>query len=168
MKKIIKRDTTTEVSTSNGTNPNINYTIVEGRRVWNKNIFIEKQEAYEKESVELEDSTFKTDEHRKLRVIKPLEARKEILDLKLYQGKKVSILSTIDPKRTEHGAFACQLCNVAFTDSSSFIDHKNTKEHLSKEGMTSTPLRASLDDVKRKLAMAKLEKSAKSDKKACS
>lgn len=125
-----------------------NVKIVEGRRVWDKNNYISRQET----RVENEKN-FSTDEKRK--EIKPLEARKETLDIKSVVGKKYVVQSTEEALKI---GLHCDTCDVTFKDSKSLIDHKNTREHQAKLGMSLQPVRSTIEDVRKKLQKPKVKK----------
>jgi uncharacterized C2H2 Zn-finger protein len=133
-----------------------NVKIVEGRRVWDKHSYVTKVNSREKQEKELE-----TDEKRK--ESKPLEARKESdsLDLKNIVGKKYTVQSVDD---VIMGTLNCPLCDVAFKDSNSLVEHNNSKYHLSKQGMTKQTVRSTLDDVKKRLAQRAPKKKEKKPK----
>ena len=106
---------------------------------------------------------------------KPLEARdSKILHLDGQVGKKGVIEVTSEGKQLmpnsktivkskkkgeeDHKAdpskmagFYCKVCDKSFRDSNAFLDHCNTKFHLSKMGVSNRAVKATADDVKQKL-----------------
>lgn len=125
-----------------------NVKIVEGRRVWDKQNYVSKTES------RLEnEKNFSTDEKRKEK--KPLEARKETLDLKTIVGKKYVLQSTEEALKV---GLYCETCNISFKDSKSLLVHKNTREHVAKLGMTLQPVRSTVEDVRKKLQKPKVKK----------
>eukprot|EP01080_Neovahlkampfia_damariscottae_P012298 gene12298-5881_t len=130
--------------------------LVEGRRVWDKNVFYGKQETWVQSEKE-----FSTDEKRKEK--KPLEARSKEIDLQKFHGKKVALQPNAE--KVNEGAFKCETCEVSFTDSESFIEHRNSKSHINKLGMSLQAKRSTVDDVKNKLASLPKKKKKKKPKK---
>jgi U4/U6.U5 tri-snRNP component SNU23 len=130
--------------------------LVEGRRVWDKNVFHGKQETWKQSEEE-----FSTDEKRKEK--KPLEAREEEIDVKSFHGKKKALQP--NSEKINEGSFHCDVCSVSFTDSVSFLEHRNSKLHQNKLGMSLQAKRSTVEDVKNKLASLPKKKKTKKPKK---
>nr|CAG4713325.1 unnamed protein product [Naegleria fowleri] len=65
------------------------------------------------------------------------------------KNAKEEMMQKVDPNQL--AGFYCNVCDRSFKDSASFVDHCNSKSHLSRLGMTNRAVKASADEVKRKL-----------------
>jgi len=55
--------------------------------------------------------------------------------------------------KKKRGAFHCEKCNVSFKDSNSLLDHYNSRQHVLASGMTMQAERASVDSIRKRLAI---------------
>ncbi|EFC46401.1 predicted protein [Naegleria gruberi] len=144
-----------------------------GRRAWDDHTY--EQRAMDRMN---RGANFDSDEKRKPSISrsealqrKPLEAREGKLLTDNQVGKKGIVDVTSDGKQllpnsktkvkskqkeesvdpTKMAGFYCKVCDRNFRDSHAYIDHCNTKSHLSRMGVSNRAVKATADDVKQKL-----------------
>lgn len=84
-------------------------------------------------------------------------------DLDLYDGvNKVTLVPAGAGvgKRGKGAGFYCKDCNLTFKDSIQYMDHLNSRQHLDQTGQSTKVEKATLADVKARIAMlaAKIDK----------
>ncbi|GAB5589255.1 zinc finger [Umbelopsis nana] len=137
------------------------------RRTWNKEEYAAK--AKEREQA---DKLAEENEERKAKGLKPkhrpsgpaqpqrelLKAREEkvVLDANLNRTQVVSV-GAAGPASKQPG-FYCKACDCVVKDSTNYLDHINGKKHQRNLGMSMRVERASLDNVKERLAALKRKK----------
>jgi U4/U6.U5 tri-snRNP component SNU23 len=124
-----------------------------GRRKWDSEYFESK--AILKN---IDFDKFKEDIQKKKEEIlpqsqrKPLEARKEDLDLKSQIGKKKVLTNTSEILNSkEQGGFYCKVCDITIINSQTFLDHNNSTKHLALMGMSNQAIKSSTSDIRLKL-----------------
>ena len=91
-----------------------------------------------------------------------------VVDIESRVGIKSSFNINSESKRTGKG-FWCKVCEVEFLDSSSYLEHNNSRSHQGKLGKSMLVTESSLCEVKLKLALMKRKKqdiSSQSDGKS--
>lgn len=84
------------------------------------------------------------------------EARKARLDVSAQIGKTMLVpAGSAIGKRGKGAGFYCDACDLTFKDNLQFVEHLNSKQHLIATGQTGEVKRATLEDVKERLAYLK-------------
>jgi U4/U6.U5 tri-snRNP component SNU23 len=75
----------------------------------------------------------------------PLSAREksEISGIK----SQVGVVKSLSDEKSGEAGFFCEKCNKLLKDSKSWLDHINSKKHLTMTGVGNRAIRASVDDV---------------------
>lgn len=92
------------------------------------------------------------------------ESRKTRLDVTSLVGKQMLIpAGSAVGKRGKGAGFYCEACDLTFKDNLQFVDHLNSKQHLVATGQTGEVKRATLEDVKERLAWLKRKREEEKD-----
>ncbi|GAB7354951.1 hypothetical protein MBLNU459_g5567t1 [Dothideomycetes sp. NU459] len=87
------------------------------------------------------------------------EARKQRLDVSAQVGKTMLVpAGSAVGKRGKGAGFYCDACDLTFKDNLQFVEHLNSKQHLVATGQSGEVKRATLEDVKERLAWLKRKK----------
>eukprot|EP00808_Paulinella_micropora_P022887 g78199.t1 len=92
-------------------------------------------------------------------VRKPLQRREYELDLWSKVGK-LDVITNATPLN-KRGGFYCDVCECLLKDSATYLDHINGRKHQKALGMNMRPERATVSDVRKRLAMHKRKKMEK-------
>eukprot|EP00727_Mastigamoeba_balamuthi_P006343 m51a1_g2329 putative zinc finger matrin-type protein 2 (177) ;mRNA; f:514507-518393 len=85
------------------------------------------------------------------RDLRPLRAREAVANLDTRVGK--AVVSVAAPL-SERGGFYCEVCDCTLKDSSNFLDHLNSQKHQRLKGVSMRAERATLEQVRARLAAA--------------
>ncbi|KAK4957742.1 U4/U6.U5 snRNP associated protein [Elasticomyces elasticus] len=87
---------------------------------------------------------------------KDTEARKSRLDVASRVGTTMLVAAgSAIGKRGKGAGFYCEACDLTFKDNRQLVEHENSKQHLYAIGQTGEVRRATLEDVKERLAWLK-------------
>lgn len=90
---------------------------------------------------------------------KETESRKTRLDVASLVGKQMLVLAGAAVGKRGRGAgFYCDACDLTFKDNLQLVDHLNSRQHLIAVGQTHEVKRATLEDVRERLAWLKRKK----------
>ncbi|KAM3143216.1 hypothetical protein pb186bvf_004802 [Paramecium bursaria] len=109
-----------------------------GRQVWDIDFKIVDRQDKEEQNIQTRGTTVN------------LQARTEQLDIDNLVGKS-RVINLEGPKKDKNG-FYCELCDELATDSNSWLDHLNSKQHNRLLGMNMKVDKVNLSDVQLKLA----------------
>lgn len=84
-------------------------------------------------------------------------------NLNLTKNLGKTVLSQVSSQRGP--GFYCELCNRTFKDSLSYVDHLNSRFHLSKLGQSTHVARSTLAQVREKIRLLREQSQAKVDAK---
>ncbi|WRT63926.1 uncharacterized protein IL334_000853 [Kwoniella shivajii] len=133
------------------------------RPSWNKEEWEAKAKAKDEEGAEYAKaaeeamSQGKAPPRRKIgddlpKPTKNLEARKEDLDLNKNLNKTMLVQTTTTGKGPRGAGFYCEMCNLTYKDSLSYLDHVNGRGHLRMLGQTTQVARSTLTQVRARIA----------------
>eukprot|EP01116_Phalansterium_solitarium_P023552 TRINITY_DN830_c0_g1_i1.p1 TRINITY_DN830_c0_g1~~TRINITY_DN830_c0_g1_i1.p1 ORF type:complete len:223 (-),score=69.43 TRINITY_DN830_c0_g1_i1:4-672(-) len=127
------------------------------RRTWDKEAAEKK--AKERELRELEEEVLGKTKRKytleELRAMKPAKARETEVDVFSGVGRTVVIASTTPIN--QRGGFFCEVCDCTIKDSQNYLDHINGKKHQRAMGSSLRPERATLDQVRARLSVGKVQ-----------
>ncbi|OJD31732.1 c2h2 finger domain protein [Diplodia corticola] len=84
------------------------------------------------------------------------EARRSRLDVGAMVGKTVLVpAGSAVGKRGRGAGFYCEACDLTFKDNLQFVEHLNSKQHLVATGQTGEVRRATVGEVRERLAWLK-------------
>lgn len=84
---------------------------------------------------------------------KATEARRERLDVSKQVGKQTLVpLGSAVGKRGKSAGFYCEDCDLTFKDNLQFVEHCNSRQHLIASGQSGDVQRATLAEVRDRLA----------------
>ncbi|EOD49363.1 putative c2h2 finger domain protein [Neofusicoccum parvum UCRNP2] len=87
---------------------------------------------------------------------KDTEARKQRLDVGSMVGKTMLVpAGAAVGKRGRGAGFYCEACDLTFKDNLQFVEHLNSKQHLAATGQSGEVRRATVQDVRDRLAWLK-------------
>ncbi|KAK8197987.1 hypothetical protein HDK77DRAFT_34030 [Phyllosticta capitalensis] len=87
---------------------------------------------------------------------KETEARKTRLDVGSMVGKTMLVpAGSAVGKRGKGAGFYCEACDLTFKDNLQFVEHLNSKQHLVATGQTGEVKRATVQEVRDRLAWLK-------------
>jgi len=87
---------------------------------------------------------------------KDTEARKSRLDVSALVGKQMLVPAGASMGKRGRGAgFYCDACDLTFKDNLQLVDHLNSRQHLIATGQTGEVRRATVEDVRERLAWLK-------------
>jgi len=90
---------------------------------------------------------------------KETESRKTRLDVASLVGKQMLVpAGAAVGKRGRGAGFYCEACDLTFKDNLQLVDHLNSRQHLVAIGQTHEVRRATLHDVRERLAWLKRKK----------
>ena len=90
---------------------------------------------------------------------KETESRKSRLDVASLVGKQILVpAGAAVGKRGRGAGFYCEACDLTFKDNLQLVDHLNSRQHLVAIGQTHEVRRATLQDVRERLAWLKRKK----------
>lgn len=96
---------------------------------------------------------------------KDTEARKARLDVSAQIGKTMLVpAGSAVGKRGKGAGFYCDACDLTFKDNLQFVEHLNSRQHLVATGQTGEVKRATLEDVKERLAWLKRKRDEEKEK----
>lgn len=97
---------------------------------------------------------------------KDTEARKDRVNFGSHIGK-TSIVPAGGAigKRGRGAGFYCEACDLTFKDNLQFIEHQNSRQHLVASGQTGDVKKATVEDVRARLAWLKRKKEEEEDDK---
>lgn len=135
------------------------------RRTWNKEEYAAAaaaREATQKaESKARYEAALEGKKYHGLRASTPpdakdTEARKTRLDVSSLVGKQMLVpAGAAVGKRGRGAGFYCDACDLTFKDNLQLVDHLNSRQHLVATGQTGEVKRATLEDVRERLAWLK-------------
>lgn len=137
------------------------------RRTWNKDDY--EARAREREATERAGKKYKTqaeldqEEARQKRVVTVVNDATSRPDMEAYDFKALvgqRRIVTAENALSEQGGFYCEPCDYLLKDQKSYLEHCNKPQHLAKMGLPSEVRRATVDDIRERLAALK-----KSEKK---
>ena len=90
---------------------------------------------------------------------KESEARKARLDVASQVGKTMLVPATAAiGKRGKGAGFYCDACDLTYKDNLQYIEHLNSRQHLVNTGQTGEVRRATVQEVRNRLAWLKRKK----------
>jgi U4/U6.U5 tri-snRNP component SNU23 len=90
---------------------------------------------------------------------KDTEARNARLDVASFVGKTQIVPAGAGVgKRGRSAGFYCEACDLTFKDNLQYVEHLNSKQHLQNTGQTGQVKRATVQDVRDRLAWLKRKK----------
>mmetsp|Transcript_29503 Transcript_29503/g.51818 ORF Transcript_29503/g.51818 Transcript_29503/m.51818 type:complete len:213 (-) Transcript_29503:209-847(-) len=136
-----------------------------GRRKWDMAVYDKKQKDFldqqEKEILGGADA-----ERRLTLPVKrePLKRRTQEVDLVKTVGKRMVVASSA--ALAEQGGYYCDVCECLLKDSSTYLSHINGRRHQRRLGMSMRAERATLTEVRDRLAHHKRKRDEEEDKVA--
>ncbi|KAK9466720.1 hypothetical protein V1512DRAFT_271303 [Lipomyces arxii] len=82
------------------------------------------------------------------------------LDQDLNQVVVVPAGASAVGKKGRGAGYYCEVCDLTYKDSLQWLDHLNSKQHLRASGQTETQVRATVDDVRNRLAWLRQKRDA--------
>ncbi|KAL9019381.1 MAG: hypothetical protein Q9185_003367 [Variospora sp. 1 TL-2023] len=149
------------------------------RKTWDRAEYAQKaanREASQKEEskARFEAKSLGQKYHPRAASIPPEDAketisRQERLDVAANVGKTTLVPAgaSTTGKRGRGAGFYCQDCDLTFKDNLQFVDHLNSKQHLSNTGQSGEVKRATVEEVRERLewlARTKREEAEKAEK----
>ncbi|GAO51938.1 hypothetical protein G7K_6026-t1 [Saitoella complicata NRRL Y-17804] len=124
------------------------------------------QKAKEREQREYEERQARRDVKAGVRRREPsppdarrIEARRERLNIEENVNKTTLVPAGVGMGRRGKGAgFYCDVCDETYKDSLSWVDHLNSVQHLRKSGQSLNQTRATLEEVRARLAWLRQKK----------
>lgn len=90
---------------------------------------------------------------------KDTEARKARLDVASFVGKtQIVPAGAAVGKRGRGAGFYCEACDLTFKDNLQYVEHLNSKQHMQNTGQTGQVKRATVQEVRDRLAWLKRKK----------
>ncbi|XP_003388316.1 PREDICTED: zinc finger matrin-type protein 2-like [Amphimedon queenslandica] len=121
------------------------------RRTWDRSLY----EGLAKERLK-KDSKGKDDKDDKPQERELLKHRDYKIDLDGKLGK--SLVITQATPQSQSGGYYCNVCDCVIKDSINFLDHINGRKHQKNMGMSMKVEKSTLDQVKRRFAVAQEKK----------
>lgn len=137
------------------------------RKTWDRDVYTEKAAEREAKTKEENKARYEAALAGKKYVrrastpedAKDTEARKQRLDVTSHIGKQTLVpAGSAVGKRGKGAGFYCEHCDLTFKDNLQFMDHLNSKQHLNNTGQSGEVKRATLEDVRERLAWLKRKK----------